>query len=199
MKTASTLKTFSGKIKSAMDGETLTPEAVAEIAEEISEVAEVASELAEEIAQGVPSNEGDGILDKMQGKDEESDEIKQLETAQETEEDKKERDMGRDEEKEDLKDKVASLTKDLAIIKRESLLSTLAPKYANLFPKDIRESKLNEILNSKQPLQIIEAKIQEASDIITNKTMIKIASLNESVFNFNNSTDGEDLVISGVL
>ena len=50
LKTASTLKQFSNKIKNAQD-EVLTPETVREIAEEIKEVAEVATELAEEILQ----------------------------------------------------------------------------------------------------------------------------------------------------
>ena len=59
LKTASTLKVFSNKIKNAQD-EVLTPETVKEIAEEIREVAEVATELAEEIAEGVPAEEGRG-------------------------------------------------------------------------------------------------------------------------------------------
>ena len=43
-------------------------------------------------------------------------------------------------------------------------------------------AKMNEIINSQQSLPIVVAKIQEASDSIPNKTMIKVASLSDSIF-----------------
>ncbi len=96
-----------------------------------------------------------------------------------------------DEEDEDLKEKVAQLTTELTGLKREARLAKLAPKYANLFPQSMHESKLNEILNSTQPIQIVEAKIQEASDIITNKTMVKVASMSDSIFQISDDTSEE--------
>lgn len=193
IKTASTLKDFSGKIKSAQMGETLTPEAVQEIALEIADVAEVAAELASEIAENVPAEGGNGIMDELRGENsEESTEgIGQIETAQD--------DDMKDDEKEDLKEKLASLTSDLTKIKREATLAKLAPKYASLFPKELHEAKMNEILNSQQTLQIVEAKIQEASDIITNKTMIKVASMSNSIFDIGNSSDSEEVNIAAKL
>ncbi len=200
LKTASTLKEFSSKIKNAQE-ETLTPETVKEIAEEIREVAEVATELAEEIAEGVPAEEArPGIGDREE-------QPKQIEVAaDETDEEKKKRmtkeaadDDEKDDEKEDLKEKLASLQNDLIKIKREATLAKLAPKYASLFPKNMHEAKMNEILNSKQPLQIVEAKIQEASDIITNKTMIKVASMSNSIFDIDSSSDSEEVNIAAKL
>ncbi len=202
LKTASTLKQFSNKIKSAQEGQTLTPEAVQEIALEIAEVAEVATELAQEIAENVPAENGGGIIDKLNGGNEGQPE--QIEVAaDETEEEKKKRMEktaadDKDEDK-DLKEKLASLTSELVTIKREATLAKLAPKYASLFPKELHESKMNEILNSKQSLQIVEAKIQEASDIITNKTMIKVASMSDSIFDIGNTSDSEEVNIAAKL
>jgi hypothetical protein len=199
LKTASTLKQFSSKIKNAQD-EVLTPETVKEIAEEIREVAEVATELAEEIAEGVPSEEGG------EERVEREEEPRQIEVAaDETDEEKKKKmektaaDDEEDDEKEDLKEKLASLQNDLIKIKREATLAKLAPKYASLFPKNMHEAKMNEILNSKQPLNIVEAKIQEASDIITNKTMIKVASMSDSIFDIDSTSDSEEVNIAAKL
>ena len=56
LKTASNLKTFSTKIKSAQDV-ALIPESVKDMAMEIMEVAEIAAEVATEIAEVVPAEE----------------------------------------------------------------------------------------------------------------------------------------------
>ena len=88
LKSASTLKEFSTKIKSAQ--ETLTPETVSEIAQEIMEVASVAAELANEIAEGVPAAEENrnALGDRQEG--EENGQPKQIEVAvDETDEEKK--------------------------------------------------------------------------------------------------------------
>jgi len=184
LKTASTLKEFSTKIKSAQIGETLTPEAVQEMAMEIAEVAEVATELAEEIAQGVPAEET-SVLDKVNGEDEQQPE--QIEVAQDDEEDK---------DKDKLKEQVASLTQELIGIKREAVLAKLAPKYANLFPKKMHDAKLNEILTSSEPLNILEAKIAEANNIFTNKSMVKVASMHDSIYDIDDTSDGEEVNIA---
>lgn len=189
LKTASTLQDFTNKIKSAQIGETLTPEAVQEIAMEIAEVAEVATELAQEIAENVPAQESSPLGDRMDKG--EGEETQQIEVAQDEDED--------DKEKKDLKEQVASLTESLGSIKREATLSKLAPKYASLFPKELHEAKMNEILESTQPLNIVEAKIQEASDIISNKTMIKVASMSDSIFDIGNSADSEEVNIAAKL
>ena len=105
----------------------------------------------------------------------------------------------KDDEKDDLKEKLATLQNDLIKIKREATLAKLAPKYASLFPKNMHEAKMNEIINSKQDLSIVEAKIQEASDIITNKTMVKIASMNDSIFDIGNTSDSEEVNIAAKL
>lgn len=195
LKTASNLKQFSGKIKNAQD-EVLTPETVKEIAIEIMDVAEVAAELAEEIAENVPAEEPTNGLGEVT-------ETEQIEVAQdETDEEKKKRmekdaqdDDDDDKDKDKLKEQVANLTTQLTGLKREAKLAKLAPKYASLFPQSMHEAKLNEILNSKQPLQIVEAKIQEASEIITNKTMVKIASMSDSIFDVGNG-DSEEVNIA---
>lgn len=195
IKTASTLQTFSNKIKSAQDTEVLTPETVKEISQEIAEVASVAAELANEIVEGVPAEEEGrgGILDREE-------EPKQIEVAaEETDEEKKKRmektaaDNDDDKDK-DLKEKLASMTKELSNIRREATLAKLAPKYASLFPKNMHEAKLSEITTSKEPLNVVEAKIQEASNIISNKTMIKIASQSDSIYV--NNDDGDEINIS---
>ena len=99
-----------------------------------------------------------------------------------------------DDKDKDLKEKIASMTKELDSIRREATLAKLAPKYASLFPKNMHEAKLSEITTSKEPLNVVEAKIQEASNIISNKTMIKIASQSDSIYD--NNDNGDEINIS---
>ena len=188
LKTASTLKEFSNKIKNAQD-EVLTPETVREIAEEIKEVAEVATELAEEISEGVPAEEG------REERREENGEPEQIEVAQDDDDEKKRREREKeavdddDDDKKEMREEVASLKTELNQIKRASKLEQLAGKYASLFPKSMHEAKMSEILKSKQPLDIVIAKVQEASDIITNKTMVKVASMTDSIFDLTDTSE----------
>lgn len=195
LKTASHLKDFSTKIKSAQIGETLTPETVKEISEEIMEVASVAAELANEIAEGVPAEE-EGRDALSNNREEEGPE--QIEVAADETEDEKKKRMEKEktaqDDKDEDKEKIKNLEASLESMQRETKLAKLAPKYASLFPQSMHEAKLNEIINSKQPLSIVEAKIQEASDIISNKTMVKIASMNNSIFDL--ETDGGEIIIS---
>lgn len=198
LKSASTLKEFSTKIKAAQIGETLTPETVKDIAGEIMEVASVAAELANEIAEGVPAEDSRDAL----GDRGEDGQPKQMEVAaDETEEEKKkrmEKDAQDDKDKDEDKEKIKNLEASLEKMQRETTLAKLAPKYANLFPQSMHEAKMNEIINSKEPLKIVEARIQEASDIISNKTMVKIASMNDSIYDINPS-DGDEINISSVI
>jgi hypothetical protein len=194
VKTASILKQFSDKIKQAQEGlpgiggmnETLTPEAVQDIAMEIQQVAEVASQLATEIAEGVPAEEATPGLGE---REEPEAEPGQISMAQEGEED--------EDEKKKLTEQVASMKTELDQIKRAGLLEKLATKYASLFPKSLHEAKMNEILTSKQGMDIIQAKVQEASDIITSKTMIKVASMTNSIYDFED--EGGEIDISSKL
>jgi hypothetical protein len=187
IKSASTLKEFSAKIKQAQIGETLTPESVQDIALEIQQVAEVASQLATEIAEGVPAEEA-SPLGEMGGEREPEPEPEQISMAQEGEE---------DDDKKKLTEQVASMKNELNNIKRAGMLEKLATKYASLFPKSLHEAKMNEILTSKQGMDIIQAKVQEASDIITSKTMIKVASMTNSIYDLEN--DGGEIDISSKL
>ena len=110
-----------------------------------------------------------------------------------------EKDAAEDDDDDDLKENLATLTNELTKIKREATLAKLAPKYASLFPKNMHEAKMNEIINSKQHISIVEAKIQEASDIITNKTMIKVASMSDSIFDIDSTSDSEEVNIAAKL
>lgn len=194
LKTASTLTAFSTKIKQAQDGipgmsmgETLDPNAVAEIAEEIKQVAVVAAELATEIAEGVPTEEP--AADPL-GREEKPDAAgpPQIETAQD--------DSEEDDEKKKLKEQVAGLKTDLDQIKRASELEKLATKYASLFPKNMKEAKMNDILTSKAPMAEIHTRVQEASEIITSKTMVKIAQAGNSIFDLGNDSESEEVNIA---
>ena len=200
LKTASTLKQFSSKIKQAQDGinglgngngigngEVLTPEAVQDIAIEIAEVAEVAAELAQEIAENVPVEETNVLEERTEERVEGPE---QIEVAQDDEED--------DEEKKKLQVEVASMKNELNQIKRAGLIEKLATKYASLFPKSMKEAKMNEILTSKEAINVIQTRVQEASDIITNKTMIKVASMTDSIYNIEDS-ENEEVSISAKL
>lgn len=185
IKSASILKDFSTKIKQAQVGmpgmgapATLTPEAVQDIAMEIQQVAEVASELASEIAEGVPAEAATPGLGEMETETE----TDQISMAQDGEEDP---------EKKKMKEQMASMTNELNQIKRASMLEKLATKYASLFPKSMHEAKMNEILTAKDDMSIITARVQEASDIITSKTMIKVASMTDSIYNFTEEDGGE--------
>jgi len=198
LKTASTLKEFSTKIKSAQIGETLTPETVQEIAQEIMEVASVAAELANEISEGVPAEEEsrDALGDRGEQEGPEQIEV----AADETDDEKKKRMQkeAQDKDKDEDKQKIKNLEASLQKMQRETKLAKLAPKYASLFPQSMHETKMNEIINSKQSLQIVEAKIQEASDIISNKTMVKIASMTDSIYDLD-TTEGGEIDISGTI
>lgn len=194
LKTASTLKQFSTKIKNAQD-EVLTPETVKEIAQEIMEVAEVATELAEEIAGGVPVEEASPLENGSENRGEDRNMPSQIEVAQDEEGEGEGTDD--DLEKDKMKEEVASLKNELTKIKRASQLEKLSAKYASLFPTTMQDAKTKEILNSKLSLPIIEAKVQEASDIITNKTMIKVASMTDSVYDFGET--GEEVNIASKL
>jgi len=197
LKTASILSDFSNKVKSAqIGGETLTPESVQEIALEIGEIAAVANELATEIAEGVPAEEES--RDALSTREEEPEQIEVA--AEETEEEKKKRmeKTAANEEEDDKDKKIKNLEASMERMQRETKLAKLAPKYASLFPQSMHEAKMNEIINSKQSLGIVEAKIQEASDIISNKTMVKIASMNDSIYD-NDTSDGDEINISSVI
>lgn len=186
------MKTFSTKIKSAQD-EALTPESVKDMAMEIMEVAEIAAEVATEIAEGVPAEESP-MMER-----EERETPDQIEMAQDKEENKDKKTAGitkgaqdkDDDNKYEEKEKMAKLEAKLAQMERKAKLAELAPKYASLFPKQMHEAKMNEIINSKQSLPIVEAKIQEASDIITNKTMVKVASMSDSIFSMDSDNSEE--------
>lgn len=185
LKTASNLKAFSTKIKTAQD-EVLTPEIVKDMAMEIMEVAEVAAEVAAEIAEGVPAEE-------MGREERREEEPEQIEIAQEEKDKDKDKQTAgiekgaQDKMEDEDDDKMKSLEAKLEKMERKAKLAELAPKYAKLFPQSMHEAKMNEILNSKLPLNQIGVKIQEASDIITNKTMVKVASMSDSIFDV---TDG---------
>lgn len=192
LKTAGTLKTFSTKIKSAQDMGTLTPETVKEISLEIMEVAEVAAELAGEIAEGVPAEEE--TRDAL-GEREKSPE--QIEVAaDETDEEKKIRMEKEKTAKDDDDDEKKELKEKVAKLERKGDLAEIAPKYASLFPQSMHEAKMNEILTSKEPIEILQAKLKEASEIIKNKTMVKIASLSDSPFGFSDDVDSEEVNIA---
>lgn len=198
LKIASTLKAFSTKIKQAQDGmpgmgapgmaQTLTPEAVQDIALEITQVAEVAAELANEIAEGVPAEEA--ATDPLARSEEDTAETPQIETAQD--------DTEKDDEKDKLKEQVANMVTELNQIKRAGLLEKLATKYASLFPKNMKEAKMNEILTSKSPMSEISARVQEASEIIGSKTMVKIAQAGHSIFDLADSESEEVNIASKI-
>lgn len=194
LKTASTLKEFSAKIKNAQIGETLTPETVKEISQEIMEVASVAAELANEIAEGVPAEE-EGRDALSNNREEEGPE--QIEVAADETEDEKKKRMEKKEAAQDDdedKEKIKNLEASLAKMERKTALAERAPKYASMFPKELHEAKMNEILQTKLSIPMVDVKIQEASDIITNKTMVKIASMTNSIFDLD--TDGDEINIS---
>lgn len=185
-KTASTLKAFSTKIKQAQDGvpgmgmaETLTPEAVQDIAIEISQVADVAAQLAEEIVEGVPAEEG---AEPTATPDPEAAETPQIETAQDGED---------DEEKKMLKEQVAKMNDKIENMERTAKLEKLATKYANLFTPQQRQAKMKEILEASQSMEIIEAKVQEASNLISGKQVVKVAQSGKSIFDIEESESEE--------
>ena len=193
IKTASTLRAFTTKIKEAQEGingigmaQTLTPEAVQDIAMEINQVAEVAAELAEEIVEGVPAENGG-----EEGREEAPPaETPQIETAQDSEE---------DEEKKMLKEQVANLSKDLAEIKLAKQKETLASKYASLFTPNQREAKMKEILEASDGIEVLTAKVKEAANLINGKQVVKVASGGKSIFDLDESDNSEEVNIANKL
>ncbi len=143
-------------------------------------------------------------MDRLNGENDDAGPEQIEVAADETEEEKKKRmektaaDDEDDDDKKKLQVEVASMKNELNIIKRAGLIEKLATKYASLFPKNMKEAKMNEILTSKEAINIIQTRVQEDSDIITNKTMVKVASMTDSIYSLEDS-ENEEISISAKL
>jgi len=152
-------------MKKAEDEGTLGPEEVKDIAEDTKEILLSVVEMVEDIAEGVPAEGGieEEVTEEIREEPEE--EIPTLEAQEEDEDKKKEN------------EKIAKLQNEINQMKQASTHKELTVKYGKLFPEQVREAKEKEFATSKDSIAILEARIKEASGILTDRKTVKVAQL----------------------
>jgi len=167
-KSMPTLSKIAGLLKKAEDEGNLGPEEVKEIAEDTKQILLSVVEMVDDIAEGVPAE--DALVEEPTEEVIETPE-EEIPTVEGQEED--------DKDKKRENEKIAKLESELNKIKQASIHEKLTIKYGKLFPEQVREAKEKEFANSKDTIQVLEARIKEASAILTDKKSIKIAMLTD--------------------
>ena len=170
-KTSPTLTKVAALMKKAQDEGNLGPDEVKEIAEDTQQILLSVVEMVNEIAEGVPAEDAiEETTEEVIETPEEKPEVPIVEGKEE------------DEDKKENKDKIAKLENELNQMKQASIHKELTIKYGKLFPEIVREAREKEFATSKDSIQVLEARIKEASGILTDRKAVKIAQL---------GTDGE--------
>lgn len=188
------LTKVAGLLKKAEDEGNLGPEEVKEIAEDTKQILLSVVEMVDDIAEGVPAEDAivdddDAVIsDDIPKRD---DDIPIVE-GQDDDDDK-------DKKKEN--EKIAKLQNEVNQMKQASKHKDLTLKYAKLFPENVREAREKEFANSKDTIQVLEARIKEASTILTDRKAVKAAQLTttgESFFEDDDySNDSNNLDMKG--
>lgn len=166
-KSMPTLTKVAGLLKKAEDEGNLGPEEVKEIAEDTKQILLSVVEMVDDIAEGVPAE--DAIVEET--------------TEEVIEEDKKvippivEGQTEEDEDKKENNEKIAKLESELKLMKQASMHEKLTIKYGKVFPESVRAAREKEFANSKDTIPVLEARIKEASGILTDRKAVKVAQL----------------------
>lgn len=89
-------------------------------------------------------------------------------------------------------EKVDDLTKELEAMKAKEAQMKMAQKYADLHPVAMRTAKFNEFMAHKGATAVLEARLDEASVLLSNKTAQKFAQQEDSIFSFDNLEDNRN-------
>lgn len=165
-KTMPQLTKVAGLLRKAEDEGNLGPEEVKEIAEDTKEILLSVVEMVDDIAEGVPAEEVATEETTEEVIETPEEEIPTVEGREDEDEDKK---------KDNLQ--IAKLQTEINQMKQASKHKELTLKYAKLFPEQVREAKEKEFANSKDSIPILEARIKEASTILTDRKTVKVAQL----------------------
>lgn len=166
-KTSPTLTKVAALMKKAQDEGNLGPEEVKEIAEDTQQILLSVVEMVNEIAEGVPAEEA--IEETTEEVIETPEEKKDIPNVVEGKDD--------DEDKKENKDKIAKLENELNQMKQASIHKELTIKYGKLFPEIVREAREKEFAKSTDSIKVLEARIKEASAILTDRKAVKVAQL----------------------
>lgn len=182
--------------KMAMDmgangGGTLGPDQVKEILIGVTNNLNAIQSKISEVAEGVPASDGNDNMGETMDNESTEDENSEL-TAMGENSNSTKKEFGlqsKGEKKgsktatsegDKLREQVASLLAKDEMREREKLAS----EFSNLFPLSVRKAKFDEIIASKEPLQILQAKLEgaKATLVSTKIASKKISSANTTIF-----------------
>jgi len=109
--------------------------------------------------------------------------------------DDKEKDAINDDKKE-MKKELDAMKVQMAQMIDDKKRTKIAQNYGKLFPEQMREARVKSFLANKEPIRILSARFDEAATLLTNKTALKVAQIENKtgVFNFadldSNSSNG---------
>lgn len=175
-------------LKKAEDEGNLGPEEVKEIAEDTKQILLSVVEMVDDIVEGVPAedtivDDDDAVIsDDIPKRD---DDIPIVEGQEEDDKDKKKEN-----------EKIAKLQNQINEMKQASTHKELTIKYGKLFPDTIREAKEKEFAASKDSINILEARIKEASLIIKDRKSMKIAQLTTDGVTFIEDDDDTNNILN---
>ncbi len=165
------LTKVAGLLQRAEDEGTLGPEQVKDIAEDTKEILLSVVEMVDDIVEGVP------VEDVLEEPTEEPTEgvpegpkDPEIPTVQGQKDDD-------DKDKKETNEKMAKLQNEIKLMKEASIHKDLTIKYGKLFPDQVRVAREKEFANSKDSIPVLEARIKEASTILTDRKAVKVAQL----------------------
>ncbi len=195
-KTMPQLTKVAGLLQRAEEQGTLGPEEVKDIAEDTKQILLSVVEMVDDIVEGVPAEDvlEEPTEEPTEGVPEGPTEP-EIPTVQGQE----------DEDDKDKKtnEKMAKLQNEIKLMKEASTHKDLTIKYGKLFPEQVRVAREKEFANSKDSIPVLEARIKEASTILTDRKAVKVAQLTttgETYFDDDDySNDSNNLDFKGKL
>ena len=169
-------------MKKAQEEGNLGPDEVKDIAEDTQEILLSVVEMVGDIIEGVPSEEEpiEEVTEEVTEEPTEP-EIPTVESREDDNEDRKEE-----------KIQIAKLEKEITNMKNDGIHKDLTIKYAKLFPESVREAKEKEFATSKDSIPVLQARLKEASKIMTGRKSIKVAQLTDGSITYIEDDDSDN-------
>jgi len=162
------LTKVAGLLERAQEGGSLGPEEVKDIAQDVQQVLSSVVDMVGDIVEGVPAEEGlEEPTEEVIEKPQEEEEIPMVQ-AQDEDDDK---------DKKETNAKMAKLQDEIKLMKEASIHKDLTIKYVKLFPEQVKVAREKDFANSTDSIQVLQARIKEASSIISDRKAIKVAQL----------------------
>jgi len=175
------LTKVAGLLQKAEDVGNLGPEEVKDIAEDTKQILLSVVEMVDEIVEGVPVEEVTEEITEEVTEEPTEPEIPMVQGQEEDDKDKKENN-----------EKIAKLQNEIKLMKEASTHKELTAKYGQVFPEHVRAAREKEFGNSKQSIQVLEARIKEASGILSDRKAVKVAQLSTAGETFFEDDDYSD-------